>query len=80
MEEGGYHPISGAFDQLGTLLNTAELAQLFQPPKRQVSGVHVRSIAQFNLNPPLVKNGINLGRVVNYELITENWASIPLGI
>jgi DNA helicase HerA-like ATPase len=46
------HPLGSEYQSLGTPLTTNELSILFSFPNREVPGLKLKQVADFNLNPP----------------------------
>ncbi|MBC8500055.1 MAG: DUF87 domain-containing protein, partial [Candidatus Atribacteria bacterium] len=63
--EAGFigHPLGEEFDTLATPLTTEEVAILMSLPYREVPGLKISEVADFNLNPPEI-DGINLGKLL----------------
>lgn len=48
-----------------TLLSSAQLAAYVQLPRLETSGFAVRTVPEFDVEPPSITTGINLGKIVN---------------
>jgi len=57
------HPLGQEFDTLATPLTTEEVAILMSLPNREVPGLKLSEVADFNLNPPDVQ-GVRLGTLL----------------
>jgi DNA helicase HerA-like ATPase len=57
------HPLGNEFDTLATPLTTEEVAILMSLPNREVPGLKISEVADFNLNPPTI-DGIKLGNLL----------------
>jgi hypothetical protein len=57
------HPLGSEFDTLATPLTTEEVSILMSLPNREVPGLKLSEVADFNLNPPEVQ-GVKLGNLL----------------
>lgn len=57
------HPLGSEFDTLATPLTTEEVSILMSLPNREVPGLKLSEVADFNLNPPDVQ-GVKLGNLL----------------
>ncbi len=55
------HPLGSAFDTLGTLLTSRELAALPLLPREEIPGLPMRRYARFGQTAPTVSAGVELG-------------------
>lgn len=58
------HPLGSEYQSLGTPLTTNELSLLFSFPNREVPGLKLKQVADFNLNPPPVVKGAEIGSLL----------------
>jgi len=59
----GDHPLGRLYQSLGTPLTTEELSILVSFPSREVPGLKIKPVVDFNLNPPPI-SGIRLGTLL----------------
>jgi DNA helicase HerA-like ATPase len=64
LNAGLLNPLGEVFQTLGTPLNTRELSILMSLPQHEISGVKLRPMADFNLNPPQIQ-GFKLGHILH---------------
>jgi hypothetical protein len=76
--DGTHHPLGRKMDQFSTLLNSNELSSLFSLPKRQVMGMRILPMTQFNLNPPEIVGGLDLGQVMQFGRPISKKVSLPI--
>ncbi|MBI3241804.1 MAG: ATP-binding protein [Chloroflexi bacterium] len=57
------HPLGQEYQSLGTPLTTDELSILVSFPNREVPGLKLKPVADFNLNPPAIK-GTEIGSLL----------------
>lgn len=58
------HPLGPEYQALGTPLTTDELSLLFSFPQREVPGLKLKPVSDFNLNPPPVTSGAEIGALL----------------
>lgn len=58
------HPLGDEYQSLGTPLTTNELSLLFSFPHREVPGLKMKRVADFNLNPPPIEKGAIIGSLL----------------
>ena len=71
-----FHPFGGEYHSLGTPLITEELSTLVSLPSREVPGLRLLPVADFNPNPPLEGN-LEIGNIIYRG---ENIRNFPVKI
>ncbi len=68
------HPLGKLYRSLSTPLNTEEVAMLLNLPRREVTGVRLKLVADFGVNPRSIapEDAIPLGRVVSGGTVLDD--------
>jgi len=66
-------------DEICTSLTSSEIAGLAALPQQEFSGYRVPDYVRFDVDaPPLPKDGLPLGKIVDGALVTANWFGVRL--
>jgi len=58
------HPLGKEYQSVSTPLTTSELSVLMNFPTREVPGLKLKPVADFNLNPPEIPQGVEIGSLL----------------